>query len=99
MARKIVVVEAPRVQRIGALPDLGLAIRSARTKSDLRIDTAASLCDVSVSLLSALENGTGRSTRLDKLLSVLDGMGLAMLVTTKENAERIQREMNDDART
>lgn len=97
MARKIVVVEAPRVQQVSAPADLGLAIRSARTKSALRIDTAASLCDVSVSLLSALENGSGRSTRLDKLLGVLDGLGLALVVASKEDAARMQEAMNHNA--
>jgi hypothetical protein len=39
---------------------------------------------VSVDLLSRLENGKG-SVRLDKLLSVLDGLGLALVLGPKEH--------------
>lgn len=92
MAKKIVVPAHSRVQRVASLPDLGLAVRAARTSGDLRIDTAAALCGVSVALLSALENGSGRAVRMDKLLPVLDNLGLALLVMPKEDAERLQRE-------
>jgi len=92
MAKRIVVPVHSRVQRVAALPDLGLAVRAARTLGDLRIDTAAALCGVSVALLSALENGAGRAVRTDKLLQVLDNLGLALLVMPKEDAERLQRE-------
>jgi hypothetical protein len=37
-----------------------------------------------VDLLSRLENGKG-SVRLDKLLTVLDGLGLALVVGPKEH--------------
>ena len=94
MAKRIVIPAHPVLQRVESLPELGLAIRASRTKSDLRIDTAASLCGVSVSLLSALENGKDRAVRLDKLLTVLDNLGLAMLVTPKDIAERIEKEIN-----
>lgn len=96
MAKKIVVPVHSRVQRVVALPDLGLAVRAARTLGGLRIDTAASLCGVSVALLSALENGTGRAVRTDKLLQVLDNLGLALLVMPKEDAQRLQRVAGHD---
>lgn len=99
MARKIAVVTVPPIQRVLTLPDMGLAIRAARTQSELRIDTAASLCDVSVSLLSALENGSGRAVGLDKVLAVLDNLGLTMLITDKSHAEQIQQAYNHDPRT
>jgi len=95
MARRIVVPIHSLLQRVESLPDLGLAIRASRTKSDLRIDTAASLCEVSVSLLSALENGKNRAVRMDKLLTVLDGLGLTMFITTKEYAEQIEKGIRD----
>jgi transcriptional regulator with XRE-family HTH domain len=50
----------------------------------LRIDDAASLSGVSVDLLSRLENGKG-SVRLDKLLAVLDSLGLALVLGPKDH--------------
>lgn len=97
MARKISIPTHDPVQRVQSLSDLGLAVRVGRTTSELRIDTAASLCGVSVSLLSALENGASRAVRMDKLLTVLDGLGLAMLVATKDQAERIVKEAQAEA--
>jgi hypothetical protein len=64
--------------------DLGPAVRSRRREQSLRIDDAASLSGVSVDLLSRLENGKG-SVRLDKLLTVLDGLGLALVVGPKDH--------------
>jgi transcriptional regulator with XRE-family HTH domain len=49
----------------------------------MRIDDAAALCGVSVDLLSRLENGrTGVAT--DRVLKVLDGLGLVMRVLDKD---------------
>jgi transcriptional regulator with XRE-family HTH domain len=57
-------------------------VRAQRRASGLRIDDAAALCGVSVDLLSRLENGrSGVST--DRVIKVLDGLGLAMLVLDK----------------
>jgi transcriptional regulator with XRE-family HTH domain len=65
------------------LPALGAHIRSRRKASGLRIDDAAALCGVSVDLLSRLENGkSGVST--ERLLKVLEGLGLTLLVIEKE---------------
>lgn len=72
---------------IGSLTDLGSAIRAQRRASGLRIDDAAALCGVSVDLLSRLENGrSGVSS--DRVLKVLDGLGLAMIVTDKSRVSR-----------
>lgn len=66
-----------------SLEDLGRRIRTKRKAAGLRIDDAAALCGVSVDLLSRLENGSsGVST--DRVLKVLDGLGLVMLVRDKE---------------
>lgn len=66
-----------------SLEDLGQRIRNKRKASSLRIDDAAALCGVSVDLLSRLENGkSGVAT--DRVLKVLDGLGLVMLVRGKE---------------
>ncbi len=70
-----------------SLLDLGRAIREKRKASHLRIDDAAALCGVSVDLLSRLENGkSGVAT--DRVLKVLDGLGLAMLVIDKDERAR-----------
>ena len=78
----------PRVSleplRIAAASDLGPAVRARRREQSLRIDDAASLSGVSVDMLSRLENGKG-SVRLDKLLSVLDGLGLTLVVGPKDH--------------
>jgi len=63
---------------------IGPAIRARRREQSLRIDDAASLSGVSVDLLSRLENGKG-SVRLDKLLAVLDSLGLALVLGPKDH--------------
>ncbi len=70
--------------RIATSSVLGPVVRSRRREQSLRIDDAASLSGVSVDLLSRLENGKG-SVRLDKLLTVLDGLGLALVVVPKDH--------------
>jgi transcriptional regulator with XRE-family HTH domain len=71
-----------------SLQELGRIIREKRKASALRIDDAAALCGVSVDLLSRLENGkSGVST--DRVLRILDRLGLAMVVVDKEKVARI----------
>lgn len=65
-------------------PDLGPVVRERRKSQSLRIDDAAALLGVSVDLMSRLENGQG-SVRLDKALTVLDGLGLTLMVLPKEH--------------
>ena len=73
--------------RVNVLQDLGRAIREKRKVSQLRIDDAAALCGVSVDLLSRLENGkSGVAT--DRVLKVLDGLGLVMLVIDRHKLGR-----------
>lgn len=70
-----------------SLEGLGRRIRDKRKASGLRIDDAASLCGVSVDLFSRLENGkSGVAT--DRVLRVLDGLGLAMLLRDKDGIPR-----------
>ncbi len=69
------------------LQDLGRVIREKRKSSGLRIDDAAALCGVSVDLLSRLENGTS-GVATDRLLKVLDGLGLGLLVLEKGELPR-----------
>ncbi|HEY4079192.1 MAG TPA: helix-turn-helix domain-containing protein [Burkholderiaceae bacterium] len=70
--------------RITAPADLGPVIRARRREQSLRIDDAAALSGVSVDLLSRLENGKG-SVRFDKLLTVLDSLGLALVLGPKDH--------------
>ena len=74
----------PELLRITDASTLGPTIRARRREQSLRIDDAASLSGVSVDLLSRLENGKG-SVRLDKLLAVLDGLGLALVLGPKDH--------------
>lgn len=74
----------PELLRITEASAIGPVIRARRRAQALRIDDAASLSGVSVDLLSRLENGKG-SVRLDKLLAVLDSLGLALVLGPKEH--------------
>lgn len=71
-------------QVIRSTADVGAMVRQQRRKQSVRIDDAAALVGVSVDLFSRLENGMG-GVRLDKLLTVLDGMGLSMVVAPKDD--------------
>jgi len=75
---------SPEILRVTDAGTLGPAIRARRRAQSLRIDDAASLSGVSVDLLSRLENGKG-SVRLDKLLAVLDSLGLALILGPKDH--------------
>ena len=75
--------EAPAVRVATDLGALGQHLRLHRKRQGLRIDDAAALQGISVDLLSRLENGKG-SVRTDKLLAVLEGLGLAMVIAPKD---------------
>lgn len=75
--------EAPAARVIADLGALGQHLRLHRKRQGLRIDDAAALQCISVDLLSRLENGKG-SVRTDKLLAVLEGLGLAMVIAPKD---------------
>lgn len=77
-------VTPPELLHVTSAGALGPAIRARRRAQSLRIDDAASLSGVSVDLLSRLENGKG-SVRLDKLLAVLDSLGLALVLGPKDH--------------
>ena len=78
----------PTTPRVRKLPDLGNIVRARRKASGIRIDDAAALSGVSVDLLSRLENGnSGVST--DRVLKVLDALGLQMLVVDKSKVARV----------
>lgn len=68
-------------QMVHQMGDIGRMVRRQRKDQGLRIDDAAALSGVSVDLLSRLENGKG-TVGLEKVLSVLDGLGLCLVVTS-----------------
>nr|WP_179712164.1 helix-turn-helix transcriptional regulator [Paraburkholderia bryophila] len=81
----------PQVLDLGTLGEL---VRHRRLALALRIDDAAHACGVAANVLSRLENGN--SVGVDRLLLVLSGLGLAMLITGKEQALRYMPEQSGD---
>lgn len=69
----------PALTPVKSLADAGARVRAVRKQQRLRIDDAAALNSVSVDVLSRLENGKG-SVRLDKLLAILEGLGLQLVI-------------------
>ena len=66
-------------------------MRNQRAQARLRIDDAAALSFVSSDLMSRLENA--RPITTDKLLKVLDGLGLRMLVVPACDAVLLKSEL------
>ena len=58
---------------------LGAAIRNRRKQAGIRIDDAAALCGISVSTLSAIENGS-RPARIDTILLVMGKLGMNLQI-------------------
>lgn len=83
MARTITPIPLPDKATVESVAEFGAYIRSLRTQQGLRIDDAAALCGVSVSLLSALENGTSRSVGLEKALNVARQLGLSLIAVPR----------------
>lgn len=82
MARKLATPSATSDGIAMTATDIGTAIRNQRLRQGLRIDDAAALCGVSTGVMSRLENGAG-SVALDKLLVILDGLGLVLVLLDK----------------
>lgn len=76
--------QVPAVQIVTDMSELGMQVRAHRKQQGLRIDDAAALIGVSVDLFSRLENGAG-GVRSDKLLAILDNLGLALVVAPKDH--------------
>ena len=74
--------------RVRTLATLGSIVRAQRKASAIRIDDAAALSGVSVDLLSRLENGNS-AVSTDRLLKVLDALGLEMLIMDKADVPRV----------
>jgi transcriptional regulator with XRE-family HTH domain len=70
------------------LEQLGKLVRNRRAQSRMRIDDAASLSGVSSDLLSRLENG--KPVTADKLMLVLESLGLRILIVPKTDIAAIE---------
>lgn len=84
MARTLTKPTEPQSPLVVDLHVLGQVVRNRRVHSQLRIDDAAALVGVSKDTLSRLENGKAVGT--DKLMAVLQGLGLAFFVVDKPQA-------------
>lgn len=77
------------------LEQLGKLVRNRRAQSRMRIDDAASLSGVSSDVLSRLENG--KPVTADKLMLVLESLGLRMLVVPKTDIPAIEAVLGPSA--
>lgn len=87
MARKLPAVVAHTSWNVKDIATLGQLVRNQRAINAMRIDDAAALCGVSSNVLSRLENG--KPVTLDKLLLILQGLGLHMLVLPARQAHAL----------
>ena len=88
MGNKLVPKEFPKSPIIENTKDLGAFIRAQRTQNGLVIDEAAKLLNISVDLLSGIENGN-RNVGINKVLHILTGLGLKMSIFNKKDAHYI----------
>lgn len=95
MARKLPLPDKSATPLVRSLSDLGKIVRNQRAHGQLRIDDAAALSFVSSDLLSRLENG--KPVTLDKLLLVLDGLGLRMLVVPTKDLHPLESLLSQQA--
>lgn len=79
MAGKFPKITNPLSPQISSAQELGQWIRARRIAAAIRIDDAAALSNVSVQLLSDLENGN-RSVGIDKVFAVINCLGLDLMV-------------------
>ena len=94
--RRLSTAKPPKSALISSPSELGQVIRARRLASALRIDDAAALCGVSADLLSRLENGHSGVTS-ERLLRVLDGLGLTLLVLDKASVPAALRALSQAA--
>ena len=74
--------ESPAPALVGSFEALGQLVRQQRLALRMRIDDAAGLCGVSANVMSRLENGKD-TIGVDRLLLVLDGLGLSLAIGPK----------------
>ncbi len=84
MARNLPTVDPTASWNINDIAGLGKLVRNQRAQNRLRIDDAAALCGVSSDVVSRLENG--KPVTLNKLLLILQGLGLHLIVLPARQA-------------
>jgi transcriptional regulator with XRE-family HTH domain len=92
--QKPVIPATPQAADAGAI---GRAVRAERLTAGLRIDDAAALCGVSVTVLSRLENATSAVTT-KSLFKILDGLGLTLLIFDKLEISQVLATLSRQAR-
>ena len=90
MVRRKEYTPPPALRVIDTPEDVGEHVRASRKAQNMRIDDTAGLNNVSVDLLSRLENGSG-GVRLDKLITVLDGLGLKLIIGEADEVARLMQ--------
>lgn len=88
MARRLPSTHPASDPRVDGPEGLGAAVRNARAQARMRIDDAAAFCGVSADVLSRLENG--KSITTDRLFKVLEGLGLEVLLVSREQALKLK---------
>ncbi|EYS85474.1 XRE family transcriptional regulator [Cupriavidus sp. SK-4] len=94
---------ARTLPRVNPAPDpfardlaaFGALVRNRRAQSELRIDDAADMLGVSKDVLSRLENG--RPVSFDKVFQILNGLGLNLLVLTRQETDDALRALRPDS--
>ena len=97
MPRQLSKPAAPTTPEVADAGVLGRAVRAQRLAAELRIDDAAALCGVSVTVLSRLENAASGVTS-KSLFKVLDGLGLTLLVFDKLEIPQVLATLSRPAR-
>ncbi len=82
MTRTLAKPASPTTPQLADAGALGRAVRAQRLAAGLRIDDAAALCGVSVTVLSRLENASS-GVLTGNLFKVLDGLGLTLIIFDK----------------
>ena len=95
MARTLPEFQQNLSPAVASLEQLGKLVRNRRAQSRMRIDDAASLSGVSSDLLSRLENG--KPVTSDKLMLVLESLGLRMLVVPKSAIPALEAALGPSA--
>jgi transcriptional regulator with XRE-family HTH domain len=93
MSRKLPPIQPDTTWLIQDIASLGRIVRNQRAKLALRIDDAAALCGVSSDLLSRLENG--KPITINKLLLILQGLGLRLMTLPAQHAVRLAPALQD----
>ncbi|CAN7723637.1 helix-turn-helix domain-containing protein [Variovorax sp. LjRoot175] len=97
MTRKLPIPDETVSPVVRNLADLGRLVRNQRAHARLRIDDAASLSLVSPDMLSRLENG--KPVTVDKLMLVLEGLGLRILVVPARALPHVESALRSSSHT